>query len=106
MTLLLNALSVILILAGLFFLFAAAVGAVRLPDFYTRAHALGMTDTLGTLFVLLGLALPLGLTIETGKLILLAVFIFIAAPTACHVFVRAAVRSGLKPWTRPAGEDA
>lgn len=96
----LNALSILLVLAGLFFLTASAVGALRLPDFYTRAHALGMTDSLGTLFVLLGLAVPLGFSIEAGKLVLLTVFIFIATPTACHVFVRAALRSGLKPWTK------
>lgn len=96
----LNVLSVLLVLAGLFFLTASAVGALRLPDFYTRAHALGMTDSLGTLFVLLGLALPLGLSLEAGKLILLNIFIFIATPTACHIFVRAAIRSGLKPWTK------
>jgi len=98
----LNALSILLVLAGLFFLTASAVGALRLPDFYTRAHALGMTDSLGTLFVLLGLAVPLGFSLDAGKLVLLTVFIFIATPTACHVFVRAALRSGLKPWTKEA----
>lgn len=96
----LQVLSALLITGGIFFLTCSAVGAIRLPDFYTRAHALGMTDTLGTLLVLLGLALPLGFSLESGKLLLLAVFIFIAAPTACHIFVRAAFRSGLKPWTR------
>ena len=30
------------ILVGLFFVFVAAIGVVRLPDVYTRSHAVGL----------------------------------------------------------------
>ncbi len=48
------------ILVGLFFVFVAAIGDVRLPDVFTRSHAVGMTDSIGGLFLLIGLALYQG----------------------------------------------
>lgn len=97
MTLLLSGL---LMGAGFFFLFVAAVGAIRLPDFYTRSHALGVTDTLGTLLVLAGLALQHGVSFISGKILLILLFIYIANPTVTHVLVKAARQAGLKPWTK------
>ena len=37
----------LVLLVGLFFIAAGVVGVLRLPDFYTRLHALGKSDTLG-----------------------------------------------------------
>ena len=39
--------SSILILAGLFFYLAGSIGLLRLPDLYTRLHALTKADNLG-----------------------------------------------------------
>ena len=39
--------ALIFLAAGLFFLIASAVGMLRLPDFYTRLHASGNSETLG-----------------------------------------------------------
>jgi len=94
-----NYVTAFLMASGLFFLAVAAVGAVRLPDFYTRSHAIGVTDTLGTLLILSGLVLHHGASIVSAKLFFIIVFIYIANPTITHVLFRAAVRSGLKPWT-------
>ena len=41
--------------AGLFFVLAGTIGVLRLPEFYTRLHAAGMTDTLGAELILLAL---------------------------------------------------
>jgi len=35
------------IIVGVGFVLIGAVGVLRLPDFYTRLHAAGMTDTMG-----------------------------------------------------------
>ena len=94
-----SVLSVFLISAGLLFGFIAGIGAIRLPDFYCRAHAIGVVDTLGSLLVLGGLAFCYGASIVTAKLIFLLIFIYLANPTITHVLVRAAVRAGLEPWT-------
>ena len=49
--------TVISMAAGLFFIMAGTIGVLRLPDFYTRLHAAGMTDTLGAELVLFALIL-------------------------------------------------
>ena len=41
-----NSASAILMGAGSVFILIGALGLVRLPDFYTRMHAAGVTDTL------------------------------------------------------------
>jgi len=46
----------------LFFVLAGTLGVLRLPDFYTRLHAAGMTDTLGAELILLGLIIQSGFT--------------------------------------------
>ncbi|OGW78238.1 MAG: hypothetical protein A2Z83_00760 [Omnitrophica bacterium GWA2_52_8] len=85
------------IFAGLIFLTAAAAGAIRLPDFYTRSHAIGVTDTAGSLLLISGLVFYFGLTLVSAKLIFAILFLFMANPAVTHVLFRAAVRAGLKP---------
>ena len=85
------------ILMGLFFVFAGTIGVLRLPDFYTRIHAAGMTDTLGAEMVLLGLMIQSGFTQTTLKLLMLSFFLLLTSPTATHAVAHAAHRAGLKP---------
>lgn len=87
-----------LVILGLFFLVIAAIGAIRLPDFYTRTHAISVTDTLGTLLILSGLMLYYGFGFVSAKLFLVILFLYVANPAITHVLVRAALKSGLKPW--------
>jgi len=86
-----------LILSGVFFVLAGALGVLRMPDFFTRMHAAGMTDTLGAEFILLGLMLQAGFSQMTLKLLLVAFFLFLTSPTATHAIANAALKSGLKP---------
>jgi len=96
-------LAVLFLLAGFFFTAVAAIGVLRLPDFYTRLHASGKADTLGISLSLLGLAVYEGFSLVSVKIILIAVFIFLANPTGTHVLAKAAYRSGVKPWTKKEG---
>lgn len=86
------------ICVGLAFVLIGGIGAIRLPDFYTRSHALSVMDTLGTLLILGGMTLVEGFSQTSVKLVLLLSFIHVANPTITHILVRAALRSGLKPW--------
>ena len=92
-----------LILIGLFFLFAAAVGVLRLPDVFTRAHAVSLTDSLGAWFVLTGLALYQGINANLIKILIVLLLLYLLNPVIAHATVRSALRCGLKPWSR---EDA
>jgi len=86
------------VLGGLFFLAVSSTGIVRLPDFYSRCHAVGKSETLGSMLILCGLAIYNGWDIDSIKLLIILVFIGIANPTATHVIAQAAFRSKLEPW--------
>ncbi len=90
-------LSVIAILIGSLFVVGGTLGVLRLPDFYTRLHAAGMTDTLGAELILLGLIIQAGFSQMSIKLILVALFLFMTSPTATHAVAGAAHQAGLKP---------
>ena len=101
-------LAVVLMICGAFFLMVSAIGLLRFPDFYSRTHAVGKSETLGTILVLSGLAVYNGWELSTIKILFILVFVLIANPTATHAISRAALRSGLPPWTRKKkqnGED-
>lgn len=89
--------SAALMLTGAVFVLAGALGMLRLPDFYTRLHAAGVTDTLGAEMIIIGLMLQSGWSLVTVKLALLGLFIFLTSPTATHATANAAYKAGLKP---------
>ncbi len=94
------------ILAGLFFFFVGVTGVLRLPDFYTRMHAAGKCDSLAAELVIIGVALynlqdfTLASALVSLKILLIAVFIFIASPTATHAITEAALILGVEPWKK------
>ena len=83
--------------AGLFFVLAGTIGVLRLPDFYTRLHAAGMTDTLGAELILLALIFQCDGWQMILKLLLVAFFLLVTSPTATHAVAHAAYKAGLKP---------
>ncbi len=98
MTNLLTYVSLGLMGLGLFFSFVAAVGLIRMPDLYTRAHATSKADTLGTVLTLTGVAVAFQAGVPRIKLVLLALFMLITNPTATHAITRAAYDQGIEPW--------
>jgi len=92
-----------LVALGVAFSLIGSIGLLRLPDFFTRAHAATKPDTLGLVLVMFGIALLHGLSINSAKLILCAVFVSIANPAAAHALGRSAIRAGLQPWTKQGG---
>ena len=105
MSILIDMLSWILLLAGGAFCIIGALGLVRMPDFFTRMHAASVTDTLGAGLILLGLMLQAGFTLVTVKLIVLGLLIFFTSPTATHALAQAALARGLQPLLAQAEED-
>lgn len=92
-----DAVSVILMGIGVIFVLTGAIGVVRLPDFYTRLHAAGVTDTLGAELIILSLILQAGFTLLAAKLVLVGFILFLTSPTATHAVANAAHRAGLNP---------
>ena len=88
-----------MIIVGLAFLTVSSIGLLRLPDFYSRTHAAGKSETLGAILILGGSAIYNGIDIASIKLAFILVFFAIANPTAIHAIARAAFISGIDPWT-------
>ena len=86
-----------LLLSGGAFCVIGAVGLLRMPDFYTRAHAASVSDNLGAALVLLGLLLQAGLSLVAVKLAIIGLLIFFTSPAATHALVKAALGRGLQP---------
>lgn len=90
-------LSWVFLLAGGAFGIIGGLGLLRFPDFYTRLHAAGVTDTLCALLIILGLVLQAGLSQISLKLLLILLFLLFTTPTATHALARAALAGDLKP---------
>ena len=88
------------LIAGGVFSVIGAIGVLRFPDFFTRLHAASLMDTLGPMLVLGGLMLQAGFSLATPKLVLILLFLLFTSPTGTHALAKAALHSGLKPWTR------
>lgn len=97
MNLILDVLGWLLLVGGGFFLVVGGIGLLRLPDFFTRLHGAGITDTLGAGLVLLGLATQADSGEVVVKLLLTLGFLLFTSPTATHALAKAALHGGLKP---------
>jgi multicomponent Na+:H+ antiporter subunit G len=94
----------LLMLIGCVFALTGSFGVLRMPDFYSRLHPAGKTDTLAQGSILLGLACFAAQELlgeQTGletvgtvdvilKLILLSALLFETAPTSTHAISKAA----------------
>lgn len=97
MSMILDGVSWIMLLIGSVFILAGGIGALRLPDLYTRMHAASLTDSMATILILGGLMLQSGLTLATVKIFAILVFLMLTGPTASYALANAAFLSGLKP---------
>ncbi|MEX6632194.1 monovalent cation/H(+) antiporter subunit G [Hyphococcus lacteus] len=86
-----------LFLAGGLAMLSGAIGLVRFPDFYTRLHAAGVTDTGGAELILIGMLLQAPTWIVAVKLIFIGVFLFLTSPVATHAIAHSAWMVGFKP---------
>ncbi len=91
--------SIIFLLGGAVFFIASAIGMMRLPDFYTRIHASGNSETLGCMLTLIGLIIYEGPTVTALKIAFVFLIVFIANPIGSHILGKAAYKSGYKVWT-------
>lgn len=97
MSVALDVLSWILIVAGSLFCVTGALGLVRLRGFYTRTHAASLVDSAGAGLLLAGLLLQAGWTLVAVKLLTIGLLIFFTSPTATHALANAALARGLRP---------
>ncbi len=87
----------VLSLFGALFFLASVIGLLRLPDFYTRAHAPTKAATLGLLLTALG---SIGLYADRDaafvlEKLLLILFVLLTVPVSTQMLVRGAAARGV-----------
>ncbi len=89
------------LLIGSFLCVSGGIGIIRFPDFYTRMHAVSVTDTLGAGMILIGLMLLSTEFLVLAKLVMILLLTLLIGPTTSHVLAKAALHNGLTPETSP-----
>ena len=102
---LLDILSWVLLSVGGFFVFVGGVGALRMPDLYTRMHAASVTDSIAPMLIIAGLLLQSGFTLFSVKLIAILLFLLLTGPTASNALASAALLAGKIPDVASPGEE-
>lgn len=100
MSLIVDGITMLLLVAGTVFFVAGTVGLLRFPDLFTRIHALTKADNVGLGLIVLALVPQAASVWMALKLILIWALILLASSTAGHLLARAALRSGIQPWTK------
>ena len=85
---------------GVIALLIGSLGLIKLPDVYCRIHAVGMIDTAGASFIILGMIIHQGFSLVSFKLALIGVFLFFTSPIATHAVAQVAHKMGVKPFGR------
>jgi len=100
-----DVLSWVLLAAGSAFVFIGGLGALRLPNFYTRMHAASLTDGMGTILILVGIMLQAGWSLAAFKLLAILIFLLLTGPTASYALANAALLSERDPGHSPADSE-
>ena len=87
----------VLLISGAVFSVIGGIGIVRLPEFFSRMHGAGITDTMGAGSVIIGLMFLSGASLTTFKLFVILFFLTITSPSSCHALARSALTNGLNP---------
>ena len=95
MEILLNVSSGLFLLIGSFLCLTGGIGILRFPDFYTRMHAVGVTETLATAMILIGLILYNPDFLVDVKLLIILLMTLFLSPTASHALANAAMNDEL-----------
>jgi multicomponent Na+:H+ antiporter subunit G len=93
-SLVLDALSVVAILAGLVFFAAGTAGLLRFPDASSRLHALTKADHLGLGLVVLGLLPQAGTVGDAARLVAVWLLVLVSSAAAGPLLARLARRGG------------
>lgn len=95
-----DALSIVLLCAGAVFFLAGTVGILRLPDVYTRLHALTKADNLGLGLTVAGLMVQAETVAGAAKLLLIWLLVIASSSTISYLIANTANVRGIIPWRK------
>lgn len=88
---------------GLFFNLTAVIGIIRMPDLYCRLHSSSKNTTLGSILIVIGLALrelQAGQIPAALKVLFIAVLLLVVTPIGSHALARSAYKFGVPLWEK------
>lgn len=100
-----------LVIASLFLLFAVFIFVSEVIGFFkfryvmNRMHAAGLGDTLGIASVVIAVAVLMGLTMSTIKLIIIVLFMFLTGPVVTHLLAQVEVQTNKNAGKEYTEED-
>jgi multicomponent Na+:H+ antiporter subunit G len=87
----------VLMALGAFFTLVGMFGLVRMPELFTRMHAVSVMETLGAGFLILAMVLQAGFSLVTLKLLFIWLLFLFMGPVVTHALARAALYEGTPP---------
>ena len=85
-------LAILAIFSGLFFFLSGSIGLLRLPDLFTRLHALAKADNVGLALVALGVIILEPAVINDIKIVVIWLLVMAASAISSHLVARHALR--------------
>lgn len=79
-------------------MFVAAIGLLRLPDLYTRMHAVTKAGTLGIGLLLVSAAVAFGDVSVASRALAVVIFVLLTAPVSAHMIGRAGYLGNVTLW--------
>lgn len=86
--------------AGALFILLAAIGLIRMPDFYLRLSVTTKAATLGIGLMLCGAAIYFNDISVTSRVFAIIIFLFLTAPVGAHMIGRSSYFIGTKLWKK------
>jgi multicomponent Na+:H+ antiporter subunit G len=90
--------AIALITVGLMFFLAGSIGLLRLPDLYSRLHALTKADNVGLGMMVLGIIIISGDLLTSLKLILVWLLVLASSAASAHLIAQRARRRERGLW--------
>ena len=90
---------------GTLFILLAAVGILRMPDFFLRVSVTTKAVTLGSGLTLVAAAIYFSEPTVSGRVMAIILFILLTAPVGAHMIGKAAYRNGEKLWHKSVQND-
>lgn len=88
----------ILLITGAAFALVAAIGVVRMPDFYCRIHAATKAGAFGLSLLLLGLIVAAPTLRVIIQSVMIISFFYLTAPIGAHMIGRVALQRKVMWW--------
>jgi len=98
-----DVLTIVFVLIGCFFMLLVTIGIFRLPDAFSRLHLTSKSDPIGTLSILLAVAIYSGWSSDILRLIAIGSLLVITSVTSSHAIGRSALKKrAMKLYEEPA----